>query len=75
MRIRIKERSKTSGRADDNEESLIKRFVTFRETSFPVIEAYEKEGKVEDIDSAPPADEVYKQVRSVLLKRLPDLRA
>ena len=39
----------TSGRVDDNIESIKKRFVTFRETSYPVIEYYEKIGKVRKV--------------------------
>ncbi|GMK55860.1 hypothetical protein CspeluHIS016_0209160 [Cutaneotrichosporon spelunceum] len=73
MRDRIKERSKTSGRADDNEESLKKRFVTYRETSFPVIEYYEKNGKCVDINSTPAVDEVYAQIKGVLKERMPNL--
>lgn len=72
MRVRIKERAKTSGRADDNEESLMKRFITFRDTSFPVIQYYEDKGKVDIIDSSPPVDEVYTQVKASIKKRLPN---
>lgn len=73
MRDRIKERSKTSGRADDNEESLKKRFVTYRETSFPVIEYYIKQGKCADINSTPPVAEVYAQITATLKERMPNL--
>jgi len=38
---RILERSKTSGRNDDNIEALRKRFATFRNESLPIIEKYE----------------------------------
>lgn len=40
MRSRLLERGKTSGRADDNEETIIKRFRTFVEQSKPVIEHF-----------------------------------
>jgi adenylate kinase family enzyme len=40
MRNRLLERGKTSGRADDNEETIVKRFRTFVEQSKPVIEHY-----------------------------------
>ena len=39
---RIIERSKTSGRSDDNLETLAKRFVTFNEITLPVIQNFEK---------------------------------
>jgi hypothetical protein len=40
MRSRLLERGKTSGRADDNEETIVKRFRTFVEQSKPVIEHF-----------------------------------
>lgn len=70
MTQRIIERSKTSGRDDDNLESLKKRFKTFRETSMPVVDMYRKEGKVSDIDSSVPIPEVYEQVKAALNKHL-----
>jgi len=70
---RIKERSKTSGRADDNIESLKKRFVTFRETSMPVVEHYRAQGLCVNINSTPQVDEVYQQVKTVLAERIPSL--
>lgn len=39
---RIIERSKTSGRNDDNIESLRKRFQTFRNETMPIVDYYEK---------------------------------
>ena len=40
MRARLLNRGKTSGRADDNEETIVKRFRTFKEQSQPVIEHF-----------------------------------
>jgi UMP-CMP kinase len=37
---RLLKRGETSGRADDNLESIIKRFETFRAESMPVVEWY-----------------------------------
>ncbi len=53
MEGRLLERGKTSGRADDNAESIRKRFRTFVETSMPVVRHYEAEGKVVKVDSTP----------------------
>lgn len=48
MLQRLTKRGETSGRVDDNIDSIKKRFVTFRETSFPVIEGwYPSEAKKE----------------------------
>lgn len=45
MRERILKRAETSGRVDDNEDSIKRRFVTFQEKTLPVIEHYEKISK------------------------------
>ena len=49
MLERLLKRGETSGRGDDNLESIRKRFATFRDTSFPVVEYYEKLGKVRQV--------------------------
>jgi len=63
MQDRLLNRGKTSGRSDDNEESIKKRFKTFVETSMPVVEHFEKEGRVVKISAVPPPDEVYEEVK------------
>lgn len=60
---RLLKRGKTSGRADDNIESIKKRFKTFLDQSLPVINWYEKEGRLVKISSEPPIDEVYQEVQ------------
>ncbi|WWC73013.1 uncharacterized protein I206_106978 [Kwoniella pini CBS 10737] len=67
---RLLERGKTSGRDDDNKESIVKRFRTFVETSMPVVDYYRKLGKVVEIDSSPPIDEVYEKVKIEIDQRL-----
>ncbi|KAL6940886.1 bifunctional uridylate/adenylate kinase [Hanseniaspora vineae] len=66
MLTRLMERSKTSGREDDNIESIQKRFKTFVETSMPVVEYFEKLNKVVKIDCAKTVDEVYEEVKTAL---------
>lgn len=63
MRERLLNRGKTSGRADDNEESIKKRFRTFVETSMPVVEYFEKEGRVVKVKATESPDKVYAHVR------------
>ncbi|CAM9760394.1 unnamed protein product, partial [Discosporangium mesarthrocarpum] len=46
MRERLLERGKTSGRADDNAEAVLKRFATFEKESLPVVEALDRMGMV-----------------------------
>jgi len=66
MLQRLLERGKTSGREDDNAESIKKRFRTFVETSMPVVDKYRAEGKVISIDSTRPIDVVSADVSRVI---------
>lgn len=63
MRERLLKRGETSGRADDNEESIKKRFRTFVETSMPVVEHFEGEGRVVKVDASASPEEVYAEVK------------
>lgn len=63
MMDRLLKRGSTSGRVDDNPESIKKRFKTFRETSFPVIEHFQKMGKVHKVDCRDSPEKVYENVR------------
>ena len=103
MLQRLLNRGKTSGRADDNEESIKKRFKTFVETSMfisnvslsilaapagsihifqtllkltrrsfqgmPVIEYFEKQGKVVRVVATQKPDEVYESVKKAMKER------
>ncbi|KAI3406355.1 URA6 [Candida oxycetoniae] len=66
MMKRILERAKTSGRADDNVESIKKRFQTFIDTSMPVVEYFEKQNKVVKLSCDHPVDVVASQVLAAL---------
>jgi UMP-CMP kinase len=72
MERRLLERGKTSGRADDNAESIRKRFRTFVDTSMPVVHHYEAEGRVVKVDSTPPPDKVYADTQEKLRQALGD---
>jgi len=72
MESRLLERGKTSGRSDDNAESIRKRFRTFIETSMPVVDYYEKEGKVIKVDATAPPDQVFDKTQKSLKSRLGD---
>ncbi|KAK4193341.1 P-loop containing nucleoside triphosphate hydrolase protein [Podospora australis] len=72
MEGRLLERGKTSGRADDNAESIRKRFRTFIETSMPVVDQYEKEGKVVKVNATRSPEEVYADTRAKLIRKLGD---
>ncbi|KAK3329024.1 adenylate kinase-domain-containing protein, partial [Apodospora peruviana] len=68
MSRRLLERGKTSGRSDDNAESIRKRFRTFVDTSMPVVDYYEKEGRVVKVDATPSPDKVYEDTRGRIKK-------
>ncbi len=63
MQQRLLNRGKTSGRADDNEESIKKRFRVFEETSMPVVAYFEKQGKVEKVGAVGTPEVVYEEVK------------
>ncbi|KAI9312442.1 adenylate kinase-domain-containing protein [Dichotomocladium elegans] len=66
LQERLLKRGESSGRVDDNIESIKKRFQTFKETSFPVIQYYEEKGKVRKINAELSREEVYSAVRQIL---------
>uniref|UniRef100_A0AAY4BD69 Uncharacterized protein n=1 Tax=Denticeps clupeoides TaxID=299321 RepID=A0AAY4BD69_9TELE len=55
---RCLERGKSSGRSDDNRESLEKRLRTYLQSTRPIIELYGEQGKVRTIDASRTVDEV-----------------
>ena len=69
MRERLLSRGKTSGRSDDNEESITKRFRTFVDTSMPVVEHFRGKDKVETVSAVPGPDEVYAHVQEAMKRR------
>jgi UMP-CMP kinase len=66
MARRILQRSATSGRSDDNEAAIRKRLRTFRESTMPVVEDFDKHGKVRRVSSSPPVDIVFEDTRRVI---------
>jgi adenylate kinase family enzyme len=66
MEARLLKRGETSGRSDDNAETIRKRFKTFVEQSLPVVAHYKAQGKVFDISSVPAPEEVFGQVVEAL---------
>ncbi|ODQ79731.1 hypothetical protein BABINDRAFT_49115, partial [Babjeviella inositovora NRRL Y-12698] len=66
MLERLLERGKSSGRADDNIESIKKRFRVFIETSMPVVDYFQKQDRVVKVACNQPVDEVYAEVQNAL---------
>lgn len=68
MLERLLNRGKTSGRADDNMESIKKRFRTFVETSMPVVDEFESQKRVIKVNATRSPDAVYHDVQVGLKK-------
>lgn len=67
MEERLTERGKTSGRSDDNPETMRKRFHTFVHSSMPLVEHYEKQGKLHKISAATGSpDDIFQEVQKIL---------
>ncbi|KAI7809231.1 UMP-CMP kinase [Triplophysa rosa] len=65
---RCLERGKSSGRTDDNRESLEKRIQTYLQSTRPIIKQYEQQGKVHTIDASRSVDEVFADVKKIFGK-------
>ncbi|XP_046330687.2 uncharacterized protein LOC124114162 [Haliotis rufescens] len=62
MTKRLLERAKTSGRVDDNEETIKKRLLTFHNITTPVIDYYKEQNKVREIEAVGTVDEIFSNV-------------
>lgn len=60
---RLLERGKSSGRSDDNQETIEKRLRTFHQESVPAIEHYKKFNKVKSINANRSVESVWNDVR------------
>ena len=49
MTARLLKRAESSGRVDDNEETIKKRLETFFEQTLPVVQHYEEKGKMHKV--------------------------
>ena len=70
LEARLLERGKTSGRADDNIETIKKRFNTFENQSMPVIEHFKLLGKCIEISSEQAIEQVYQEASAVFSKAI-----
>ncbi|KAG0224649.1 hypothetical protein BGW42_004973 [Actinomortierella wolfii] len=65
MLKRLLKRGETSGRSDDNIESIRKRFRTFVDTSMPVIDHYASLNKVHTVSCTDTPENVYAKVKAI----------
>ncbi|KAI0693892.1 UMP-CMP kinase [Cytidiella melzeri] len=68
MTKRLLKRGETSGREDDNAESIKKRFKVYHDQTMPVIEYYHKQSKVASIDATATVEEVHVKAKEVVEK-------
>ena len=61
---RLLERGKTSGRNDDNIETIQKRLVTYENQTRPIIEHFRQLGKVREVNSNQAEEAVFAEVSS-----------
>lgn len=69
MQERLLNRGKTSGRSDDNAESIKKRFRTFIDQSMPVVDYFGGQDKVEKVPATSSPQEVYEMVKKAMSSR------
>ncbi len=69
MTQRLLKRGETSGRVDDNMQSIQERLKVFHDSSKPVIDYYQKQGKLKLVNSEQDAEEVYDDVKKIMDKK------
>lgn len=69
MKSRLLKRAETSGRADDNEETIVKRLKTFHDVTTPVVDYYGAQSKVCTIHAEGTVDEIFANVKAYLDKQ------
>eukprot|EP00744_Colponema_vietnamica_P012828 GILI01017991.1.p1 GENE.GILI01017991.1~~GILI01017991.1.p1 ORF type:complete len:297 (-),score=98.01 GILI01017991.1:205-1035(-) len=65
LTARLLERAKTSGRADDNAETIKNRLKVFHEQTQPAVEYYKALGKLEQVDANRSQEEIYADLKRI----------
>jgi adenylate kinase family enzyme len=60
MTKRLLHRGQTSGRVDDNEETIKNRLKTFHNQTMPVLDLYEKQGKLAEVGRCDSAVNIHR---------------
>lgn len=66
---RLLKRGETSGRSDDNIESIKKRFATFKMETLPVVEYFLHQGLCTKLDGSKSVDEVWAATKEFILSK------
>ena len=65
---RVVARGQTSGRSDDNIETIKNRFMTYQKQTLPLLKYYRDQGVLIDIDGRPSISEVSEQIMTELTR-------
>lgn len=65
MKRRLLGRAATSGRSDDNEETIMKRFATYEEETGPLLKHFKADGILRCVDGERSLEEVWAEVRKL----------
>ncbi|KAF8775736.1 hypothetical protein HU200_004273 [Digitaria exilis] len=60
--------NRNQGRDDDNIDTVRRRFEVFQESTLPVVQHYEKTGKLRRVDGAKSADAVFEDVKAIFVQ-------
>lgn len=71
LEARLIKRGESSGRVDDNRESILKRFATFQTTSLPVLDYLRTITRVWKISGEEPKEDVFARVCQALGREVP----
>ena len=66
MTKRLLKRGESSGRVDDNEDTIKQRLETFHQATQPVVDYYAKQGKLKTVSSEQHPDDVYDEIKRIL---------
>ncbi len=66
LMVRLIERGKTSGRSDDNEETIKNRLETYEKQTKPVLDFYKKEGTAVNIKGVGSIDAIFGDIKAAV---------
>ena len=69
MLQRLSKRAETSGRSDDNIESIKKRFKTYNDETLPVIKHFGKDDRVVEVSAENTIENIYGNLKEEIGKR------
>ncbi|MCR9291140.1 MAG: adenylate kinase [bacterium] len=67
---RLRKRSATESRSDDNEQTIQARLRVFKQQTTPVLDYYRERGLLKTIQAGLPADDVFEQIREVITENV-----